>query len=300
MAVSPAHIAAAAASGAAAADTNTIDKALTAPVSLLDRVIEHFSRDHSGLTALVITVGLRIVIAVLILTIGGFLGGWLNHRLRHMHHLDPTLRSFLGRGLKYLIVAVAIITVIGLFGIPMASLLAVMGAAGLAIGLALQGTLSNVAAGVMILILRPFKVGDYIDYASGAGPAQVQSLGLFGSELVTAENIFIYTPNSKIWGGNDIRNYSRNAARRQEVKVALKSDTDIDAAIRAIREALRHDPRFVNDGKTAPEVSIDSVSAASVTLLARFWAKSEDFSPLTGEALRTIRATLEKHGIALA
>ena len=153
-----------------------IDAALAKPVSSLDHLIDSLSRDHTGLAALAITWGARLVVAILILVIGSIIGSWISHRLEKERHLDPTLRNFLGHLSKYLVLTVSIITVIGLFGIPMASLLAVMGAAGLAVGLALQGTLSNVASGVMILILRPFNVGDYIDYNSGSGTVRVLSL----------------------------------------------------------------------------------------------------------------------------
>ena len=142
--------------------------------------------------------GMRVLSAALIMIAGWIIGNWVSNRIRGFKKLDETLGSFLGGLAKYVILAVAFITVLGQFGVETASLLAVLGGAALAIGLALQGTLSNVAAGTMMLILRPFKVGDFITFGGTSGT--VKSLGLFGTELATADNVYIFAPNSQIWG----------------------------------------------------------------------------------------------------
>ena len=139
---------------------------------------------------------MRVVSAALILIGGYMIGNWLSKRIKGIEQLDQTLAGFLGGFAKYAVFTVALVTVLGQFGVQTASLLAVLGAAGLAIGLALQGTLSNVAAGVMMLLIRPFNVGDFIDFGGTSGT--VKSLGLFGTELAAADNVYIYAPNSEI------------------------------------------------------------------------------------------------------
>ena len=150
--------------------------------------------------------GLRVIGALIILIVGWIVGSWVRNRIQNVKKLDKTIASFLGNLAKYIILAVSLVAVLGQFGVQTASLLAVMGAAGLAIGLALQGTLSNVAAGTMLLILRPFGVGDYVEFGSTGGT--VTALGLFGTELITVDNKYVFAPNSTVWG-NEITNYTR-------------------------------------------------------------------------------------------
>src|SRR5690606_33407322 len=128
--------------------------------------------------------GMRLISALVIIIVGYSVGNWAKNRISNIKRLDPTLTTFFGGFVKYLIVAISLITVLGQFGVQTASLLAVLGAAGLAIGLAMQGTLSNVAAGAMMLVLRPFNVGDYIQVGGAGGlGGTVKGLGLFGTEL---------------------------------------------------------------------------------------------------------------------
>jgi len=184
--------------------------------------------DYSQFMELGITWGMRLISAIAILIVGWIAGNWCKRRISSLKKLDKTLSSFLGNFAKYAIMAVALVAVLGQFGIQTASLLAVLGAAGLAIGLALQGTLSNVAAGVMMLIIRPFNIGDYIE--SGSIGGTVTSLGLFGVELTTPDNKYIYAPNGQIWS-SEIVNYSRNKRRRQDIIVGISYDDDINKAI---------------------------------------------------------------------
>lgn len=141
--------------------------------------------------------GMRLITAIAILIGGWVIGNWLSRTIGRIKKLDPTLKTFLGGLTKYAVMAIAVVAVLGQLGVQTASLLAVLGAAGLAIGLALQGTLSNVAAGVMLLILRPFNVGDFIECGNVKGT--VRELGLFGTEVSTLDNIFLFVPNSQIW-----------------------------------------------------------------------------------------------------
>ncbi len=145
-------------------------------------VVDKLSSLQTHILDLGIDWGLKLIAAIIILIIGWVVGNWVDRRFDSMKRLDDTLKNFLGGFFKYTIIFLSLITVIGVFGIPIASLLAVLGAAGLAIGLALQGTLSNVASGVMLLILRPFNVGDYIEFGEFGGT--VKTLGLLEQQLL--------------------------------------------------------------------------------------------------------------------
>ncbi len=180
--------------------------------------------------------GMRVISALAILIAGWVIGGFVSKRIKKLDRLDKTIASFLGGFVKYAIMAVSLVAVLGQFGVQTASLLAVLGAAGLAIGLALQGTLSNVAAGTMMLILRPFKVGDYIEFGSVGGT--VAALGLFSTELNTPDNKYVFAPNSKIWV-TKITNYSRNKQRRQDFKIGVSYGDDLNKAFKTIEKVLK-------------------------------------------------------------
>lgn len=272
--------------------------AATDPMGIggLNGFFDGLSEGETGLLAIAITWGSRLLAALAILFIGWMVGKWVHRRFEHMQHLDMTLRNFLGGFFKYTIIAVSVVTVIGLFGIPMASLLAVLGAAGLAIGLALQGTLSNVASGVMILILRPFNVGDYIAFGSESG--SVKTLGLFGCELATADNVYLYAPNSKIWG-NEIKNYSRLGFRRQDINVGIGYNDNIDKALAVINGVLEQDARILKEDGKKPEITVDALADFSVNLIVRFWSKSSDMWALHGQITKAIKEQLDANGISI-
>lgn len=240
--------------------------------------------------------GVRLVVAILILVVGWMIGNWINRRFENSRHLDNTLKNFLGGLFKYSIVFLAIIMVIGLFGIPLASLLAVLGAAGLAIGLALQGTLSNIASGVMLLILRPFNVGDYIEFGTQGGT--VKSLGLFGTELAMADNVYVFAPNSKIWG-TEIRNYSRNIMRRQDLTVSIGYGDDLNKAMDIIYKVVNADERITQDEDKKPQVVSDTLGDYTTNLIVRFWSNNSDYWTLRWDITKAIKAALESAGISL-
>lgn len=260
-------------------------------------VFTSLSGFESTLLTLGVDWGMRLIAAIAILIAGRMIGGWISRRIEKIQRLDSTLKDFLGGFLKYLVMMVAVITVIGLFGIPMASLLAVLGAAGLAIGLALQGTLANVASGVMLLILRPFNVGDYISWGSEGGT--VKSLGLFGTELAMPDNVYIFAPNSQIWG-NEIRNYSRNMLRRQDILAGISYKDDINKAFEAIYSVLENDERVIKDVEDKrPQVMVDTMADFSINLIVRFWSQNSDYWALRWDLTKAIKEKLDEAGITI-
>jgi small conductance mechanosensitive channel len=238
--------------------------------------------------------GMKIVMAVVILVVARLLGKWVDRLIHKVKRLDETLSFFLGALARYTILAIAIVTILGQFGVQTASLIAVLGAAGLAIGLALQGTLSNVAAGVMLLILRPFKVGDYI--TAGSINGTVKSLGLFGTELATLDNVYIFAPNSAIWKG-DIYNFSRNDQRRHDLTVGISYDDDVDLAIKVLTKVLDKDDRVIRSEGKEPQIELNNMGDFSVDLLVRFWCKRTDFAQMKWDMNKAFKAELEKAGI---
>ncbi len=258
-------------------------------------------KDLSSFDGILVTMGvewgMRLLAAITIVIIGWVVGNWIDRHFENIKRLDSTLKNFLGALFKYMIIVLSIVTVIGLFGIPMTSLLAVLGAAGLAIGLALQGTLANIASGVMLLILRPFNVGDYIEFGDEGGT--VKTLGLFGTELAKADNVYVFAPNSKIWG-NEIRNYSRNLQRRQDILVSISYDDDMNKALEIITRILDEDERILQqpDGKK-PQVVTDKMNDYTIDLIVRFWSATSDYWNLRWDITKKIKQELEKAGISL-
>lgn len=240
--------------------------------------------------------GLRMLSGILVLGAGWIIGKYAQKAISKIDQLDATLRSFLGKFAKYAVFAFSGVIVLGQFGVQTASLIAVLGAAGLAIGLALQGTLSNIAAGVMMLILRPFNVGDYIDFGGNGGT--VESLGLFGTELSTPDNVYIFAPNSTVWGSN-IYNYSRNKQRRLDISFGISYDDDIGKAMKVVQKILDSEKRLLTTKGKEPRVMTDAMGASSIDLIARFWCKSSDYWDLKWDLTKTIKETLDKEGITI-
>jgi len=256
--------------------------------------LENLDMDAS--VALFTVWGMRVISALFILIAGWAIGAWLQKTITSIKKLDGTLKSFLGGLAKYTVLAVAIVTVLGQFGVQTASLLAVLGAAGLAIGLALQGTLSNVAAGVMMLLLRPFNVGDYINTGSVEGT--VKSLGLFGTELATADNVYIFAPNSAVWN-SAIRNFSRNTQRRIDLPFGISYGDDIEKAMKIIQKVLDADKRLIDTKGKEPLIVVDNLGDSSVDIKVRVWMNAGDYWAVKWDLTKAVKEALDKGGITI-
>ncbi len=244
-----------------------------------------------------VEMGMRLISAALVMVSGWIAGNWTDRRISAIRKFDETLSGFLGGLSKYAILSIALITVLAQFGVETASLLAVLGGAALAIGLALQGTLSNVAAGTMMLVLRPFKVGDYIEFSGMGGT--VKTLGLFGTELATPDNVYIFAPNSEIWG-NNIKNFSRNLQRRQDILVGIGYDDDIEKAFKTIEKVMAKDGRIIKENEDKkPVVVVDKMGASSIDLIVRFWGLASDYWGLRWDMTKAIKEALDKEGITI-
>lgn len=244
-----------------------------------------------------ILIATNVITAALVMFAGYFIGNKANQAIHKIKKLDGTLKSFLGGAAKYAILALALVMVLQQFGVQTASLLAVLGAAGLAIGLALQGTLSNVAAGVMLLVLRPFNVGDTINTGSITGT--VKSLSLFATELATLDNLYIFVPNSQLWNTH-IQNFSRNKLRRQDLVFGISYNDDINKAFKTIEKVISKDDRILKDKEDKePQVMVTNLGASSVDITLRIWSASSDFFALKVETTKKVKEALDKDGITI-
>ncbi len=169
-----------------------------------------------------------------------------------------------------------------------------MGAAGLAIGLALQGTLSNVAAGVMLLLFRPFKTGDYIDGGGVAGT--VKSVSLFVTELATPDNVQIVVPNADLWG-TAIKNYSHHPVRRVDLLIGIGYGDDIDTAMGIIRKLAEDDERV--HAEPEPFIVVGDLGDSSVNLIVRLWCDSANYWPLKFAMTKAIKEAFDREGVTI-
>lgn len=229
--------------------------------------------------------------ALVILAAGWFganlLARWAGAWLHRMPGLDATIAPLLIQVIRYGILAVTITIVLSQFGVQTASILAVIGAAGLAIALALQGTLSNIAAGIMLLWLRPFNVGDYIDGEGIAGT--IILISLFNTRLRTYDGISVYVPNSRLWSAK-ITNFTREPTRMIETKVGIAYGSSIEKA-REVMLATTQDPRVLAD--PPPRVYATDLGESSVQMLMRCWVKSPDWWETKNDLTERVKVSLD-------
>ena len=242
--------------------------------------------------------GLSVVGAIIILIVGWIGSKWaasiVTKALSKSDKVDLMLRSFFASLAKYVVLIFTGLMVLSQFGIQTASLIAVLGAAGLAIGLALQGTLSNVAAGVMILIFRPFKIGDYVEVAGQAGT--VKAVTLFVTELATPDNVQIIVPNGQVWGSSVV-NYSFHDTRRCDIALGISYEDDIAKAMAAIEEVIKADSRANSD--PAPMVAVAELADSSVNFTIRIWCASADYWGLKFDMTRALKEKMDSEGISI-
>ncbi len=241
--------------------------------------------------------GMKLVSAIVIFLIGRMVARWGRKLIRAAlarGNVDPTLVPFVASLAYYGILTFVIIAVLGAVGIHTASLVAVLGAAGLAIGLAMQGTLSHFASGVMLLMFRPFKVGDYVEAGGVAG--SVTDIGIFTTTLTRPDNVAITIPNSAVWG-QTITNYAANETRRIDLVMGISYDDNIQTAVDTMMHIMRADQRVLEDPE--PMVALSELADSSVNLVARSWCKREDYGNLRGDLMRAFKEQLEAAGCSI-
>lgn len=225
----------------------------------------------------VVAIGLNVVIALLILIIGWWLSAVAGRAIKRMAasspRVDPTIVPMAQSVTVWTIRIFVLIAVLARFGVQTASIIAVLGAAGLAVGLALQNTLQNIAAGIMLLMLRPLRAGEFVSVV-GKGDGTVQEVGLFLTRFEQVDGIQFTLPNSLIWG-NPIINYSRNTTRRLDFGVGVRYGDDLDLALKLLQNLLDENDKVLKD--PAPQVMVMEYKDSVMTVNLRAWISAADF-----------------------
>lgn len=260
--------------------------------------LEQYQAVATELVDLGIEYGISVTSAIAILIVGFMLAGWISRTIRSrlgaIKKFDKTLIPIVAQIARYAVLVLTIILVLAEFGIQTTSIIAVIGAAGLAIGLALQGTLQNVASGLMLLFIRPFKIGDFIETAAGSGT--VDEIGLFMTRMRTSQGVFLAAPNSKIWS-DTITNYSRHPRRRIDLTVGISYDDDIEKARKLMLGLATKDERVIDNPE--PIVVVTNLGDSSVDLQLRAWTKRQDYWDVRFKMTQDVKVAMDKAGISI-
>ncbi len=255
--------------------------------------------DLSNLTSkiyeLLTIYGIRVIAAIVILLLGRLVARGVTNFIKKVmvrSEVEETLVSFIGNLSYVALLAFVIVAALNQLGIQTASFIAVLGAAGLAIGLALQGSLSNFAAGVLMIIFKPFKVGDFIEGAGVAGT--VEDIQVFTTQLNTPDNKTIIVPNSKIMGDN-ITNYTTKGTRRVDMVFGIGYGDDIDKARRVINEIIDQDERVLKD--PAPMTAVSELADSSVNFVVRAWTSADDYWGFYFDTTEAVKKRFDAEGI---
>ncbi|RAI03690.1 mechanosensitive ion channel protein MscS [Acuticoccus sediminis] len=242
--------------------------------------------------------GVNLLTAVVVLIVGWWLArrlkGWLGLYLARSDRLDPIVESFLASLFYYGLLAIVLIVALNVAGVQTASLIAVLGAASLAIGLALQGSLTSLAAGVMIIAMRPFRIGDYIEVSGHAGT--VKSITLFMTELATFDNVQKLMPNSQVWGAT-VTNYSVFPTRLIDIPVSIDYGDPIDTALKTLRQLADTHPKIMSE--PAPNAFVHGLGESSVDLVLRVWVAADDYWPMKRELQQRAKEAVEGAGMSI-
>ena len=245
----------------------------------------------------VVNYGPRFIAALVILGVGIWAAKLLTglcRRLLNRRSVDPTLVTFGSNLMNAALVTFAVIAALGQLGVQTTSLIAVIGAAGLAVGLALQNSLANFAAGVMILVFHPFRVDDVIEGAGVIG--SVEELHIFTTQLKTADNKTVFVPNGKLMGDN-IVNYSKKGTRRLDLVIGVGYQDDIRKVKEVLQQLLSEDARVLAD--PAPTVAVLELGDSSVNFAVRPWVAVGDYWPLHFDLLEKVKLRFDAEGISI-
>ncbi len=260
----------------------------------MEAIINFFSEHQLQLIA----IAKNTLLTLLILTAAS-IGAKVLKRAVHkgvyrLSKQDEIITKLLTSLSGYIVYLIALVIILDLFGVNTASLVALVGAAGLAIGLALKDTLSNVAAGVMLLFLKPLKKAEFVEVAGSSG--SVTDLGLFTTVLETADGIFISIPNSTVWA-SAIKNFSRNEKRRMDITVGISYGDSIEDGLTALRELVAEESRILQTPE--PQYLVHTLADSSVNLQLRAWAPTSDYWDIYWKTQRKVKEKIESKGITI-
>ncbi|MEE2525417.1 mechanosensitive ion channel domain-containing protein [Hyphobacterium sp. HN65] len=264
--------------------------------------MEQFFSDNEALisqiTQIVTEGGVNLILAIGILIVGYMIAGAVKRAIVRMTEKNPafdrTLATFFASMARYGILVVVFIAVLNRFGVETTSLVAAIGAAAFAVGLALQGTLSNVASGVMLVFFRPYSLGDFVEVAGVSGT--VKDINLFTTELATPDNKTIIVPNGQAWGGV-ITNYTVKPTRRVDITFSISYDDDIDKAMKVIRDHYEADERVHKDPETF--IGVIAHGSSSIDIVVRAWTDTTNYWPVYFDAMKSIKQDFDKNDIEI-
>ncbi|TCL00542.1 small conductance mechanosensitive channel [Shimia isoporae] len=248
----------------------------------------------AGFGPLVVSAGKALIVLVIGWIVAGWVSGIVRRRVNKTPEIDQTLGNFAASIVRWVILLMVLVAILGIFGIEATSLVAMMGAATLAIGLALQGTLSDLAAGFMLILFRPYKLGQYVDIGGTAGT--VVDLNLFVTELKTPDNVQIIVPNGQAWGAI-ITNFSHHDTRRVDVVFGIDYGDDIEKAREIILATAAKDERVLKDPESWARVT--NLGDSSVDITARIWCKADDFWELKFGFTQAVKEAFDAGGISI-
>ncbi|QCI25646.1 small-conductance mechanosensitive channel MscS [Buchnera aphidicola (Sitobion avenae)] len=233
--------------------------------------------------------------AVIILSAGMFISKIISNGVNQIlitRNIDPTIAGFLSALMRYIIITFTLIASLGRIGVQTTSVIAILGAAGMAIGLALQGSLSNFAAGVLLVTLRPLKTGEYVDLGNVSGT--VLNIHIFYTTLRTLDGKIVVVPNNKIISGNII-NYSRETTRRNEFTITVAYNSDIDLVIKVLRAVIEKEERVIKDKDII--VGLSELAPSSLNFTVRCWSKNHDLNAVYWDLMAKFKKALDKNNI---
>jgi len=261
---------------------------------------ERWQPSMDALVTAAATYGIRLLLALAILAVGNWashrIAGWTTHAL-HKVHTDATFVSLAGNVVKWGIRVATFVVALNQLGFATASVLAIMGTAGLAIGLALQGTLQNIAAGLMLLLWRPFRVGDFIE-STGMATGTVEEISLFTTSLRRLNGTMVYISNSQLWT-SPVVNYTAISMRRIGIELTLSWESDIEKALEVLRSMVGADPRVLNEGG-APWIAVEDYTDHGIRFGIGVWVPRTDYDNARADLLRLLKPTLEDAGFRFA
>ncbi len=286
----------------AAETARQASEAASQPVDVVAQVSELMDPDKSAqlmvqAKELALHYGPKVLAAIAIFYVGKWLSKWargLTVRMMKKADMDPMIISFVSSMVYIGLMVFVALAALGQLGIQTTSFIAVLGAAGLAVGLALQGSLANFAAGFLLIIFRPFKVGDVIEAAGVTG--KVESIQIFTTTLLTPDNKTIIVPNAKL-GNDNIINYSTQETRRVDITVGVAYDSDLKKVREVLERIVREDSRILED--PAPLVVVGELADSSINFFVRVWVKSADYWSVFFDANETIKNRLDEAGIEI-
>lgn len=262
-------------------------------ISLLESYLE-------GMVPKLISFALSVIGAILVYVIGVRVIRWIRRLFGKMlkrHNVDEGVCQFLDAIVKVSGYFILILMILGFFGVTTASVVAVLGSAGLTLGLALQGSLSNFAGGVLILLLKPFTVGDYIIEESGKKEGTVQEISIFYTTLLTADHHIVVIPNGTL-ANNSITNLTKSGIRRLDIRVGISYASDIRCAKQVLQQVAEQSSHRLQS--EAPVVLVDELADSSVELLVRIWTDPEEYWDERWEMTEQIKLALDAAGIEIA